>query len=162
MGSVEVNNHEKFLSHLDFSAEALFIIALFLHRKGFDVWINGLKKASRHKDWKEFKDDGDLYVVHKGSMYRIEVKGLSCSFTGLHNWPYRDFIVCAKHSFDNAIQKPYAYMILNKERTHIGIVKSSTRSSWEVVERQDNRYENITQTFYTCPLSVIEWKSIFD
>jgi hypothetical protein len=156
----EDSNHEKFLIHLNNSSEAVFVVAKYLYLKGLDVRINALKKSKSHSEWKKFKDDGDLFIYHKKNKYRIEVKGLSCDFTDDKDWAFKDFIVCAKHSYDNAKLKPYAYFILNKNKTHIGRVKSSTKHNWNVVSRKDNRYKNVKQEFYTCELSDIEWINI--
>ena len=89
------DNHKKFLSHLDNSTEAVFIAALYLHKKGLDVRINAMQRAKSHKDWKNCKDDGDMYIYKNDKTYRIEVKGLSCDFTNASDWMFRDFIVCA-------------------------------------------------------------------
>ena len=151
------SNHNKFLKHLDDSSEAVFTVAKHLYLKGLDVRINALKKAEKHSDWKKYKDDGDLFVFNDEKSYRIEVKGLSCDFTNKNDWCFKDFIVCAKHSFDNANPKPYAYFILNKKRTHCAIVKETTSSTWNIVKRKDNRYKDITQEFYICDLNKIEW-----
>jgi|TARA_R110002020_G_scaffold120147_1_gene273837 hypothetical protein len=153
-------NHKKFLSHLNNSTEAVFITALYLHNKGLDVRINAMKKAKSHKDWKNFKDDGDMYIYKGDKSYRIEVKGLSCDFTNASDWAFKDFIVCAKHSYDNSTPKPYAYMILNKDKTHMGIVNTRTYLDWGVVSRKDSRYKDVTQEFYTCPLNKIQWEKI--
>jgi len=153
-------NHVKFLKHLEDSSLSVFIIALYLYNKGLDVRINALKKAKSHKDWKKYKDDGDIFTYKNGNEYRIEVKGLSCDFTSDKDWVFKDFIVCAKHSFDNSIKKPYAYFILNKKRTHLAIVKTETKDQWSVVSRKDNRYDNVSQQFYTCPFNIIKWDKI--
>lgn len=151
------DNHERFLKHLDSSAEPVFIVAKYLYLKGLDVKISGLKKAKKHSDWKKYKDDGDLFILKNDISYRIEVKGLSCDFTNEKDWPFKDFIVCAVHSFKNANLKPYAYFILNKKRTHCAIVKTINQDNWSVVLRKDSRYENVSQEFYTCQLTNIEW-----
>lgn len=153
-------NHKKFLKHLDDSVDSVFIASRYLYDKGLDVRINSMRKAKNHKEWKEFKDDGDLFVYKKDKQFRVEVKGLSCNFTNSKDWPFRDFIVCAKHSYDISKVKPFAYIILNQNRTHIAIVKTNTFSNWNVVSRKDNRYQDVTQDFYTCPLNSIEWVKI--
>jgi hypothetical protein len=153
------DNHEIFLKHLTDSSESVFIVAKYLYLKGLDIKINGLKKAGKHSDWKKYKDDGDLFIIKNDISYRIEVKGLSCDFTNNTDWCFKDFIVCAKHSFDHAEVKPYAYFILNKKRTHSAIVKTNQTYNWNVVTRKDNRYQNVSQEFYTCQLDHIEWIS---
>lgn len=154
------DNHKKFLEHLESSTEAVFIVALYLHKKGLDVEIKAVKKAKSHKDWRQYKDDGDIFVHKKGKSYRIEVKGLSCDFTSDKDWKFKDFIVCAKHSYDNAEPEPFSYIMLNKNKTHLAIVKTESQHLWEVVKRKDSRYQNVTQEFYTCPLNSIEWIKI--
>ena len=153
-------NHKKFLKHLDDSSDSVFIVARYLYDKGLDVRINSLKRAKTHADWKRFKDDGDLFVYQNGNEIRIEVKGLSCNFTNKDDWCFPDFIVCARHSFDISNKKPSAYFILNKQRTHMAIVKTKNHSRWNVVSRVDSRYDNVTQDFYTCSLDDIDWVKI--
>tara|TARA_R100000808_G_C2100421_1_gene117684 strand:+ start:84 stop:557 length:474 start_codon:yes stop_codon:yes gene_type:complete len=154
-------NHKKFLNHLDDSTESVFISALYLYKKGCSVKINAMEKASSHKDWKSCRDDGDLEVYKNNNKYRVEVKGLSADFTCAEDWKYGNkFIVCAKHSYDQAKTKPYAYMILNKNRTHVAIVKTTTKNDWYVEYRKDSRYNDFGQECYFCPLDKIEWRKL--
>jgi len=154
-------NHKKFLNNLDNSSEAVFISAFYLHKKGLDVKINAMKKAESHQYWKTHKDDGDMYVYKNDEEYRVEVKGLSADFTCAENWPFgAKFLVCAKHSYDQADIKPYAYMLLNKERTHMAIVRTSTKDHWYSESRSDSRYDDYTQEYYLCPINKIEWLEI--
>lgn len=153
-------NHKKFLEHLENSTESVFIVARYLHKKGLDVKIKAVQKAKKHEEWKQYKDDGDIFVYKNGIPYRIEVKGLSCNFTSDKDWKFKDFIVCAKHSYDSADPIPFSYMILNKDKTHIAIVKTTSYPLWDVVVRIDSRYENVKQEFYTCPVKNIEWVKI--
>ena len=120
-----------------------------------------MEKASSHKDWKSCRDDGDLEVYKNNNKYRVEVKGLSADFTCAEDWKYGNkFIVCAKHSYDQAKTKPYAYMILNKNRTHVAIVKTTTKNDWYVEYRKDSRYNDFGQECYFCPLDKIEWRKL--
>ena len=98
------DNHKKFLSHLDESANAVHYIAKWLLNKGYNVQINAASRANSHEDWKAHVDSGDLFIQQ-----RIEVKHLSCDFSSAETWPFGGkFIVCAKHSWDRAQPKPYA------------------------------------------------------
>lgn len=151
------DNHKKFLKHLDDSSDSVFIVARYLYDKGMDVKINSLKKAKKHSDWRKYKDDGDLFVYVNNVESRVEVKGLSCEFTNEKDWRFPDFIVCAKHSFDNALKKPIAYFILNKQRTHMAVVKTKYSDSWKVISKVDTRYQGVEQKFYSCSLDKINW-----
>lgn len=155
-------NHNSFLSHLDDSTHAVFKVALLMHKKGYDIRINGLKKAKAHKEWKNFKDEGDLFVKIKGIEKRIEVKALSASFTDSTNWPFNNkFIVCAKHSFEGCENRPSAYIILNKEQTHAAYIDvEKTESHWYTESRVDTRYQDISQEFYFCPINLVKWKNL--
>ena len=150
-------NHDKFISHLEESSAGVFTAAYYLYSKGLDVMISGLRKRGYDQDPKDFQDDGDLFVFKNDKKYRIEVKNLSCDFTSSEDWQFKEFIVCASHSYDNADLKPYAYMILNKNRTHMAEVKGDTHKHWSTIERKDSRYYNYSQKFYICDLDLIKW-----
>lgn len=119
-----MSDHDTFLGHLRESHKTVWLVARWLWAMGCNVYISKVREAKRHAEWKQFADDGDLYVFSdSGSRRRIEVKGSGADFTGPHDYPYHDMLVCAKHSYDNADPKPYAYVIVNKARTHAGIIK---------------------------------------
>jgi|TARA_R110000796_G_scaffold48633_4_gene116554 hypothetical protein len=155
-----MDNHQRFLMHLEKSTTAVFVAARYLHDQGLDVRISAMKKASSHKDWKKFKDDGDLFMYKEGEEYRIEVKGLSREFEGPEDIKYPTMTICAKHSFDSADPKPYAYMMFNKALTHIAIVRVDKSENWSVKRLQDKRYDNVFQDFYNCPVKDIQFIKI--
>ena len=154
------NNLTKFLSHLDTSTTAVFTAALYFYEKGLDVRIGGLRKCDSYSNYMNFVDDGDMFIYRNGEKYRIEVKNLSAQFTCAEDWPFKDFMVCAKNAYDYATPKPYAYMIFNKDRTHMAIVKGDTHNHWGVVSRTDSRYKNYKQDFYICDLKHIQFKEV--
>lgn len=154
------DNYSKFINHLDNSTVGVFTIAHYLYQNGIDVRIGGLRKRKKDQNYKDFQDDGDLFVYVDNFKHRVEVKNLSCDFTSDKDWPFKDFIVCASHSYDYADKKPYAYFILNKNRTHVAVVKGETSSKWKRVTRKDSRYNEYKQEFYTCDLDLIKWIEI--
>jgi hypothetical protein len=149
-------NHKKFLSHLSESQNSVWLIAKFLNSFGYNVTVNASDKAKEAKDWQSFVDNGDLMIQQ-----RVEVKALSAEFTNSNDWKFgKKFIVCAKHSFDNATPKPYLYIYLNKQKTHAAFVLSDTFSRWYVETRRDSRYNNVEQEFYFCPLENVVFSEI--
>jgi hypothetical protein len=101
-------------------------------------------------------DNGDLYIN-----MRVEVKTLGITFTNRADWKFGDkFIVCAKHSFDNAKPKPYAYIIQSADLKHIAVVNSSTCKQWYTEARKDSRYEDVTQDFYLCPIDLVKFHAV--
>ena len=151
-----MDNHSKFLSHLEDSKLGVIRVASWLNDLGYSVSIPPVQKAESHAEWKKYADGGDLFLSQ-----RVEVKRLSCDFSSSEDWPFKnDFIVCAKHSFDNSNPKPYAYVILNNEMTYAAIVNSSSSKRWEVKVRKDSRYDNVMQEFYFAKLDDVMFKRI--
>ena len=154
-------NHKKFTEHLKESTKALFIVAHFFHHHGYTIRINGQKCSPEASSHEEYADDGDLFIFNKEKWVRIEVKGLTAEFSNSEDWPFKNFMVCAKHSYDKTLPyPPSSYYILNKTRTNAAIVKTNTFDHWFTKTVKDGRYENVSQEFYHCPLDKIEWKDI--
>jgi len=149
------SNHEKFLSHLDESESAVARAASWLERLGEKTWIPKTTKAKCHADWKSHADNGDLYLLR-----RIEVKHLSVDFTCENDWPYKPkFIVCAKHAWDRAEQKPWRFITFNQAMTHAAVIEGAANRPWFVETRTDSRYSGpeASQDFYFCPMRLVRW-----
>ena len=148
-------DHARFIEHLDASNPAVFQCAKFFYDKGIQVAISPMTKSKDYNDRLNHTDDGDLYIQQ-----RIEVKGLSRDFTDGSDWPFKDFIVCAAHSYDRAKPMPYAYMILNRKRTHVAIVYGKSRPHWTTKFIKDSRYEDLTQEFYLIPVEHVDFRAL--
>lgn len=137
-------NTLKFHKHLDASHDAVWNAARWLQSIGRQVVIMPSSKTPTHAEWKQHADTGDLYIQQ-----RIEVKRRSKHFSGPIDWPHGDtFFVCAKHSWDRAKPKPHAYMIFNKDMTHVAIVLGDSHPEWSVINKEDSRYVGYRQDFY--------------
>ena len=151
-------NHLAFQQHLRQSGDVVWFVARWLWSQGNTVTVNKMVIAPEHKQWTAYADHGDLEIVKDGYKQRVEVKGLKVSFTGAKDWPFQDFIVCAKHSFDNAKPKPAFYIIVSADRRALAVVDTHSFGRWEMVKRDDSRYYKVAQEFYTCPLDKIHWR----
>lgn len=153
MENINDRNFEKFKGHLVDSVDGVLNASRWLNKLGYTVIMPPLSIAKDYNDRLNHLDGGDLFIQQ-----RIEVKTLSAEFTCAEDWPFKQkFIVCAKHSFDNAKPKPYAYLIQNASKTHVAIVPASTHKEWQIEERRDSRYEDLTQLFYLCPLHLVKF-----
>ena len=152
---IKERDHQRFLKHLDASSEAVFTCAQYLYLRGIQVAICPMVKSPSYAERTKGIDNGDLYIQQ-----RIEVKHSSRDFTCTADWPFTDFIVCARHSYDNANPKPYAYMILNADKTHVAVVYARLKAQWWIKEITDKRYEDVTQEFYMCKPDDIEIKPL--
>jgi len=148
-----MDNHNKFLEHLEASSSGVLKAAEWLIKKGINVRIPGMQKAPTHAEWKKYVDSGDIFIEK-----RVEIKTLSATFTSKIDWPFRDkFIVCAKHAWETAKPKPYIFMILNESGSHAAIVKQETSEKWYIEKRKDSRYDNVEQEFFFCPINLVQF-----
>ena len=154
-----MDNHDLFLKHLDESKQAVWIVARWLNELGYSVKIYATKKADKHENWKKYADKGDI-EISDGDIeisHRIEVKRRGLKFINKKDWPHRDFIVCAKHAWDRAEPKPFAFIVLSNDYKYAGIVKSDSRKKWYAKSIKDGRYDNVTQEFYLIALDNVDW-----
>jgi hypothetical protein len=159
--TTQLGNHQRFRERLKESATALFIVAHYFHLRGFRLMIDGQHCAATAAEHEKFADNGDLCICYRGEWFGIEVKGLNTEFTDMKDWPHKNFMVCAKHSYDKTLPNPpSSYYLLNKSRTHAAVVKTSTYPDWFVKTTQCGNYNNVSQDFYYCPLDKVEWITI--
>ena len=150
-----MENHQRFLTHLRDSVDGVFFAAKWLHSFGYDVTVKPSTEARTHSEWKQHADGGDIFISQ-----RIEVKKLGCTFSE-SQWPFgEDFIVCAKHSYDRAKPKPYAYLYVSADQGCVAVLKSDTRPSWKVNTRRDSRYQGIEQECYFAPIEMVRFHSM--
>lgn len=154
---MSAENHTRFLTHLSESDAGVWLAARWLHSIGYNVKVNCASKAAKHEDWKKHTDNGDLEISQ-----RVEVKNLSIDFTCRNDWPYGDnFIVCAKHAWDNAVPKPFGFIYLSKSQSHAAVLKGDTSGQWIVSTRKDSRYQgDYSQEFYFAPLELVKFFQI--
>jgi len=145
-------NHDKFLANLKKSHDSSWRFVQWFARKGYGVVTPRIRLAKSHADWRMGADSGDMFV-----QVPVEHKHTTKHFTCREDWPFKTFIVCAKHSYDRADPKPWCYLYLNAKSTHMAMVKQSTRRHWTVETIRDNRYDNYEQKVYMCPLEHVQF-----
>ena len=144
---MSAEHHTKFLQGLKASRVAVWLVARWLVDHGYTVTVNPTSYAPKHDDWREFADEGDLLI----NGHRAEVKCLTANFTSVDDWPFDDFIVCAKHAWDNADPKPYRICYLNNAMTHfaaLDCLKTCSQWTWRIVK--DSRFDDREQKNYVC------------
>ena len=147
---------QRFVKHLSESHEGVISAANWLNSLGYSVTIPPSTVSDSYENRMKHVDNGDLYIN-----MRVEVKTLGITFTSRADWKFGDkFIICAKHSFDNAKPKPYAYIIQSADLKHIAVVHSSTFKQWYSEARKDSRYEDVTQDFYLCPIDLVRFHAV--
>jgi hypothetical protein len=147
-------NHPLFLKYLTESEAAVWEVARWLQRRGTSVTVKASGQAPAYSDWQDYSDNGDLELVLRG-----EVKHLGCEFSGLADWPFPDFMVCNKHSYDKAFPKPAYYFYLSKSKRSLGVLNTNTSSEWWVKKRSDHRFNGREQEFYITKPSLVKFHS---
>jgi hypothetical protein len=156
MDELRQRDFQRFVKHLSESHEGVISAANWLNSLGYSVTIPPSTVSDSYENRMKHVDKGDLYIN-----MRVEVKRLGIEFTSRADWKFGDkFIVCAKHSFDNASPKPYAYIIQSADLKHIAVVHSSTCKQWYSEKRKDSRYEDVTQEFYLCPIDLVRFHAV--
>jgi len=140
-----------FVSDLQNSQASVWLAAQWLNKKGYNVTVRKVNVRPSTQDMKKFADNGDIEIIQ-----RVEVKRRGIEFTSASDYPYETVFVDVAHTFDNAISKPLAYIIINKSGTHCVVVKSETCRSWIKAKKHD-RYKNRDRWFYECPVELCKF-----
>jgi len=165
MTEVTETHHEEFKSDVVKSMHGVFVVAHWLCvKKGLAVTVQPPKLAERHKDWKGSVDKGDIRCVNEqGQEFIVEAKHSSRNFTCAADWPFKEFIVCAKHAHDGKPEKPVAYIILSQDEQYLAIVRvANTEKDWFVKNLPDNRRPGYTQDFYLCAPVLVDFSHVND
>ena len=165
----EISSGTDFQESLEESSISVEIIARYLNKKGHGIYINpngGLypvkKKDSTNLPRQCNSDGGDLYygrgdLGDGGIFKRVEVKGLTCDFTKLSNYPkkYRSdghIAVCRKVLWENYNPPPSAFYLLNKKKTHaIEILNESFKYLIDKAAKKDGTI------FKRCPVERVKF-----
>ena len=137
-----------FEDRLKGSITAVFVVAKWLHLKGYDVKISADRGVV---------DNGDIFANKPNQpIKRIEVKGRNVNFTGASDWPYEDMLVSNEAAVKRAWDDDPHYVILNSAMTHAALVLPETKQHWKVIKKwaSNTRKE---EYFYTCPIEHVKF-----
>ncbi len=153
------STHPAFLLGLEESQKAVWLMASWLSRQGFSVRIpHAPLLTPTHADWRDYSDQGDLELG-----LRIEVKRLGCEFTCAEDWPFKNFIVCSRHSWDMANPRASRFYYLNKQMTHAAIIRPASSSDlWRVETIKAGNHADKLEEFYVCDVSCASFFSLAD
>jgi len=155
-GSKE-RDHQQLLVNVSKSYGAVWTAAQWLSIRGHAVVIKPSKVLATdgYNSRMKYTDSGDLEVN-----MRVEVKERSFTFSSAMDWPYRSIIICAKHVWDKALQKPYAFIYVSKDGENLAIVYGSSHRRWIIEVVKDGRYEAMQQECYVAPLEYAHFEKV--
>jgi hypothetical protein len=146
--------HRQVMQGVEASQEAVWRIARQLNSSSH-VTVNSSRLAPNRAAAGAFADSGDLFMK-----VRLEVKHLSADFTSARDWPFGSkFIVTSKSAHDKAWPVPARYLIVNRQMTHVAVVRVADRERWTVEKRRD-KVSGELKDFYFSPLDSVKFCAI--
>jgi len=132
---------------------AVLVIGAWL----IDVWkypttVHPQRIRPDVEDWEEYQDEGDLTFIKDGESRRGEVKDRpSLHFTRRDKFPFPTVIVEKVRRWDEAVEKPYCFFIVNYQLTRVFVVKAETSSHWVKAIRPNHGRDGLV---YECPIEL--------
>jgi hypothetical protein len=163
MSIEEREAHKRFLKRLDGSRPAMFRVAEWLHKKGYDVGIPAIRYRKFEDKIEDFVDSGDVFARKDGKKYRFEIKHISYDFTSAEDWPVKQktMLVSNKAAVERENGKATAFVVVNKPMTHVAIIWRHTRKHWF----PDRKFATNTQRwedFYSIKTEHVDFRSMSD
>jgi len=154
------NSTEAFLKRLDNSRHSVFVVAKYLHHAGYGVSIPPFDYRPPNSNWEDHTDDGDMYIWREQEdRQRIDVKHVNLDFTCEQDFPYDRMLVSDIRAIKRADPFPLAYIIVNKNCTHIGIVWAKTKEHWKPYTLHASNTDMMV-TAMGCPTRLVDFRSL--
>lgn len=150
--------HKLFCDHLAGSHAATWFAAYWLSTFwDMRVEVAPLKFAMSPAMADRFSDDGDLFVLKEdGRRLIVDVKGLKATFSGRHDWPFREVFVSSARSVHRLGERTEAYVSVSSDFAAVAIIKRETWPSWYTREVYNGVFKQAEQK-YCCPLELVKF-----
>lgn len=155
--------HQLFVAQHNRSRIGVAEIIRWLYLHDWEIWAEQSVPSPDYEHRLEYVDDGDIWARRRGTekWVRIEVKYWEKNdFNGAHDMPYKDFIICKAHVWDNADPKPLAFLTVNPRRTRVAIVLGSTAPDWKRWTYETNNFDHHMETVYRCSVDKLLFRDI--
>lgn len=149
------DDHQRFLGRLRRSTKAVQAVAEWLLRHGREVYVPEIREAPTAAEAHKYGDDGDLIV---DGHLRVEVKQVLKPFTCAEDWPFNGYFVDNEEKV--ARRNVAAYIRVNPDRTHVGILLPESRKLWTVREITNTNTYRSTIRVLVSPVSCVLFKKI--
>ena len=105
----------------------------------------------------QFRDTGDVAILRHNGIHRVEVKSTTVDFTTADTWPFNyGLFVDECYHVDNVpseMDPLYAYVVVSSNKTHIAVIKASTKPHWTIKRDVYDRAQQRKCDMYVCPVS---------
>jgi hypothetical protein len=148
--------NQAYIENVKAARGAEHLAAQWFRNRGDSAIVLKKKIAKDQSEYLDCLDHGDLMVVMRsfgstnarimGVKHRIKL-----DFTCEEDFPYPDIIVCSVNSWIHSDPKPRGFLNINKAKTHLCMVWSSTWNVWTKKTVHDKRY-GTDQVDFFCPI----------
>lgn len=154
-----MNEPPPFKDRLLESRPSMFVVGLWLHRKGYSVEIPAFRIAPSIEVWADYLDDGDVFAfAHRDVRHRYEVKHLKEPFSTRASWPFGNRIfVDKKRKVESAKAEVMAWVTVSQDLRALAVIPRNTHDQWELT-KVTNRYLNCIDDTYACPLKFADFE----
>lgn len=127
----------------------------------FTVEIQPTEEAPTAAEHRAYSDSGDLFAWQKnGPRRRFEVKGLTITFSGRRDWPFREVFVSSVRSVHRSVGDVYAWVSISADlKAAVMIMEETTWETWYRVTKLNSVTGN-DETYYACPLDKVSFISL--
>jgi len=114
--------YEQFADDLKRSVDAVFIVAKWVHSRGYDIIIPAVKLRPRGEASEKYIDDGDFHFIKDGETKKVSVKCLhKTTFTDKF-WPYKDVFVANRRFVDLKGDEISYYMTIDWTAEYVCVI----------------------------------------
>ena len=148
---------KEFGDDLDRSREAVFVVAKWLHKQQYDLFIPKIEQRPKYAKSIDYIDDGDLHMTKNGATYKVNVKGHeTLKFTDKF-WPYDDVFVANTRFVDLKGDDIGYYMTVSADLKYVGVInRLKTKHAWYVVSYYDKKARQQEEA-YACPTELVKF-----
>lgn len=156
------NSKQEFISRLDASRKSTFLVAEYLHKRGFSIRIPAFDYNENNEPWEEHVDDGDLYIWKTPETpFRIDVKHISMEFTTRDSFKLSHLFVADIRAVERANPFPLAYITVNSSCSHMAIIWGNTKKHWVPYDVYASNTDKMI-TVMRCPIEHVDFRSFSD
>jgi hypothetical protein len=155
----DLSQHQRFLQRLDNSRASIFLVAEWLHKRGYSVSIPAIRYAPKASEQLDYVDEGDIIIERDGVKSLVEVKHIQKHFTCREDWPFPRVYMANLAASERFAGKTVSYFIVNNDMTHMGIIYNHTKEHWYPHKTNATNTGNV-EIFMSCPPEHVEFRKI--
>ena len=149
--------HEEFAEALEESRGPVFVVAEWLHRQEYDIFIPKIVLKPKYAKAVDYVDDGDIHMTKDGVTYKINVKGHTDKIFTPTTWPHNNVFAASTRFVDLKGDDIGYYMPVSADLKYVGVInRLKTKHAWYVVSYYDKKARQQEEA-YACPTELVKF-----